>query len=131
MPLPKTSEFFQKSIQSKSGLELALQLDSSILNAQDEHGRTMLHYAASSRNCSIRRVLTVLFTYPNLDFTVKDNQNNTPLHVAALCCEDRTTYNDVLPMLLAEAGRRGFNFLPSDRTGNLFYISRREFLLQR
>lgn len=86
----------------------------------------MLHYAASSRNCSIRRVLTVLFTYPNLDFTVKDNQNNTPLHVAALCCEDRTTYNDVLPMLLAEAGRRGFNFSTLGQNGqSVLHISAR------
>lgn len=99
---------------SEERLREALENEPGLITKQDENGKTLLHYAArigtlmGSTNAS--KILNVLFNAPGIDFTIKDNAGNTPVHVAAFYCEDRTTCQYVFPAFVKEATKHKFNF---------------------
>ncbi len=109
-----TADYLKSLAGNDIALYLALRFDPSVITMQDESGMTVLHYAAkigfTMGSSSASLILHLLFTSPLVDFSIQDNQGNTPLHVAALCCEDRVTYQYVFPHFVKEAAKSGFNF---------------------
>jgi ankyrin repeat protein len=109
-----TSEYLKYLSTSKDDLFFALYEDPSIVNLQDEVGKTILHHAASiglvmgSNSASL--IHEHLFQSKLIDFSIQDNEGNTPLHVAALYCDDRVTCDYVFPDFAREAARRNFDF---------------------
>jgi|GEM_PF-6463845 FOG: Ankyrin repeat len=107
-------DVLKKIVFSAELLKSTLKTNPQVVNEQDENGNTLLHHAAligrKRGSWSAGEILNVLFTSPHLDFTVKNNDGNTPLHVAALSCDERTTCQFVFPALVKEASNRGFDF---------------------
>lgn len=109
-----TSEYLKHLSASKNDLFFALYEDPSIVNLQDEGGKTILHHAASiglimgSNSASL--IHEQLFQSKLTDFSIQDNEGNTPLHIAALYCDDRVTCDYVFPNFAREAARRNFDF---------------------
>jgi len=108
------SGFLRDLAYSETKLESALIEDPTLINAQDENGMTILHHFANSgsyiSSSKISAILKILFNNPDLDFTIKDQKGNTPLHCAALRCNDPKTFQYIFPAFLSEAARRGFDF---------------------
>lgn len=93
----------------------------SIIKEKDEYGATLLHHAALLGRLRNEEnaigILTTLFNCKKLDFTVKDKDGNTPLHVAAFNCDDKVTCRIVFPALVREAARRQFDFSTKGQNG--------------
>ena len=110
----RSKEVADLALWSVDELKSALKENPNLINEQDENGMTILHYAAKIGftlvSTSAREILNELFNSQNLDFTIKNKSENTPLHLAALCCEDRVTCEFVFPAFVKEAARRGFDF---------------------
>ena len=65
------------------------------VNPQDKLGATPLHRAASQGHTDVVRILC---ENPKIRIDIKDNEGNTPLHLA---CEDQ---NDSLAIFLTKSG---------------------------
>ncbi len=108
------SDEFKNLSWSAESLQLALERNPSLITEQDEDGLTLLHHAVQigcimgSSNAS--KILNVLFNTQSINFTIKDNLGNTPVHVAALCCKDRVTCQFIFPTIVKEAVKHGFDF---------------------
>ncbi|MFN7094485.1 MAG: hypothetical protein ACK4M7_03890, partial [Burkholderiales bacterium] len=108
------SEFFSHLVSDSYDLYIHLQQNPELIKMQDEHGETLLHAAAyigrMLDSYSVKLIHYLIFRAPGLDFNVKNYQGNTPLHVAALNCNDLTTYNSTFPYYLEEAKKANFDF---------------------
>jgi ankyrin repeat protein len=108
-------------VRNSDELKLSLAKDPDLIKKQDSDGLTLLHHAAQigsfCGSSSSEEILNILFNAPGVDFTIKDNNNNTPVHVAALCCEDRTTCKFIFPEFLKAAERHKFNFSTLGQNG--------------
>ncbi|KTC97715.1 ankyrin repeat domain-containing protein [Legionella erythra] len=108
------SDEFDNLVSSPEELKAALDANPNLIKEQDEEGMTLLHHTARIGNVmgstSASRILDVLFASEDLDFTIKDNDGNTPLHTAAWGCNDRVTCQFVFPLFVTEASKRGFDF---------------------
>lgn len=108
-------------INSESKLQQALEQNPSIVTYQDEDGMFILHHAAQLGlvlgSTSISKIFNVLFQAPSLDFSIKDNRCDTPLHIALRCCYDRVSCQYVFPYFLREASKRNFDFSTLDCQG--------------
>lgn len=115
------SDEFNKLVSSPDELKAALNANPALINEQDEEGMTLLHHAAQighvMGSSSANKILDVLFASNDLDFTIKDNAGNPPVHVAALGCEDRVTCEYVFPAFVHEAAKRGFDFATLNQDG--------------
>jgi ankyrin repeat protein len=104
-----------------SELKQALAENPSLIEAQDEQGMTLLHHAAdigrSLGHSSAREVLNVLFASPGINWNIKNNSGNTPVHVAATLCQDRTTYELIFPEFVKTASEHGFDFSTLNNQG--------------
>ncbi len=105
---------FLDFLHNADTLKSALKNNPNLILKQDDDGMTILHHAGTLGRLlgtnSIAQILAILFEVPNLDFSVRDHHQNTPLHIVAMCCHERTTCNYVFPAFIAEADRRGFDF---------------------
>jgi ankyrin repeat protein len=108
------SEFFSHLVSDSYDLYIHLHQNPKIIKIQDENGETLLHAAAyigrMLDSYSVKLIHYLIFRAPGLDFNVKNYQGNTPLHVAALNCNDLTTYNSTFPYYLEEAKKANFDF---------------------
>lgn len=100
-------------LQSKEALQAALEKNPNLITEKDDEGKTLLHHAAKiglEKNFQTAKgILEKLFEMPELDFNLKDNKGNTPMHVAALCCVDKECKR-LFYIYLQEATRRNFDF---------------------
>lgn len=62
-----------------SAVRRILDVDPTIVNSQDRHGRTPLHLSVEYKQEEITKILVE----HNADATLQDNNGNTPLHLAA------------------------------------------------
>lgn len=112
---------FKSLVLDSDELELLLVKDPDLIKKQDTDGLTLLHHAAQIGSfygsSSSAEILNILFNAPGVDFTIKDNHNNTPVHVAALCCKDRATCNFIFPEFLKAAERHKFDFSTLGQNG--------------
>jgi ankyrin repeat protein len=120
MPI-QSAELRDFLVSSSDNLKLALEKNPNLINMQDENGRTILHYVAllglsASRTRTIE-FLDLLFTKPNLDLTVRDNNGDTAVHLAALACSDKTIYEVTFPFFIEKAIEKKFNFNITGRHG--------------
>lgn len=99
-------------------VELQPSLDqdlSDFLGIKCSNGRAVLHYAAEIgksllSNYQIEETLDRLFLHP-IDFSIRDNEGNTPLHLVVIACKKHpTTTKHVLPRFLRAAKANGFDF---------------------
>jgi ankyrin repeat protein len=107
------AEYFRELIFTTDELKMALQREPNLIIIQDETGRTLLHHAANIPcydRSHLDRLFQILFTAPGLNFTLKDNEGNTPLHIAARKCYLKGTCEFIFPTLISEAARRNFDF---------------------
>ncbi len=101
-------------IQSPDQLTQALKANPELINEQDENGSTLLHHIAqngpnlSAEDASL--ILGILLECPELDFTLKNNRQNTALHEAAMHCGNRVVSQFIFPALVAAAAKKGFDF---------------------
>jgi hypothetical protein len=105
---------FIRILQSASELERALATDSAWLIAYDENHNTLLHHVvyASTRNDESYAVdiRAVLQRVPDLDFRGQDNNQNTPLHIAAWHGGVDNTSSLLFPFFIEKAVQSGFDF---------------------
>ncbi len=73
-----------------------------LLNEQDAAGRTVAHYVAE------RGLQQVLFDN-DADFSIQDNQGNTPMHVMAYNCHEKASA-DIFEDYIHYAAKKGFDF---------------------
>lgn len=77
MTQTRSSDELKYLVHDSDELQKALQDNPSLINEQDDEGKTLLHYAASLGlglgSSYIAPILNVLFKTPNIDFNVKDN----------------------------------------------------------
>lgn len=109
-----TSAEFKELVLSYKKLEEELTKNPNLINEQDEDGQSLLHHAARLGTilgqASINTILNVLFKEPGINFNLKDNNGDTPLHIAALYCVDRVTCQYVFPTLVRKAASSNFDF---------------------
>lgn len=94
--------------------------DPSFINKQDEHGMTLMHHAAhigAMGSYHSSPILKLLFATPNLDLSIKDNNGNTAVHVAALLSRDRVSCKFIFPYFVREAAARNFDFASKGQGG--------------
>ena len=109
------SEYLHHLAFNVRDLYIALRSDPEIINKQDELGKTILHCVAElglrmgSNSGSL--ILYLLFNAdPKANFSIKDNDGNTPVHIAAALCNDLVTCRFVFPNFVQHAAEDGFNF---------------------
>lgn len=106
----RSDEFKDLCLRSEA-LENALRENPKLITEQDENGMTLLHHAAKiDRKDNATQILNVLFNDPGIDFSIKDNKNNTPVHAAAFSLDNRVTCEYVFPIFVKEAAKHGFYF---------------------
>ncbi|HVE43743.1 MAG TPA: ankyrin repeat domain-containing protein [Gammaproteobacteria bacterium] len=98
-------------------LRVALIRDPGLITARSDKGTTLLHHAVlmgkrdSKNTKAAKTILQVLFDTPGLDFTIKDNNGDTAMHIAAQACEkDRPMRQYIFPMLVQKAVECDFDF---------------------
>jgi ankyrin repeat protein len=110
----QTQEFFLYLVHNHQDLYIHLLRTPEIIRQQTEYGETLLHTAASitrdMEDSRARLIYHLLFRAPGLDFTIKDNNANTPLHTVALCSSELSVYDFVFPYYLKEAKKANFDF---------------------
>lgn len=108
----KKSEFFSHLMRNIGDLEIYLSKDPELINANDENQKTLLHHAATLGTRVIEstasEIQQFLFEAPGIDFNIKDLNGDTPVHLAALYCQDRVT-RQLFPNFLRQAISRGFD----------------------
>ena len=75
-----------------------LQEKATDVNAQDENGRTPLHYTATNGESGLAEMLIAA----GADVNIRDDDGNTPLHLAA-----RNSFADIAEMLLENGADPG------------------------
>lgn len=117
------SEYLNYLAFNMRDLYIALRNNPKLINEQDELGKTILHYAAEmglrmgSNSGSL--ILYLLFnTDPKADFSIKDKEGNTPVHIAASRCDDEVTCFFVFPNFVKHAAENGFNFSILNNNGH-------------
>jgi ankyrin repeat protein len=113
-------------------LKTALKINPNLITEQDEDGMTLLHHAAQLGQIlgrsNIIPILDTLFETPGIDFNIKDLRGNTPVHVAAICSKERVTCSYLLPTIVQEAVKKGFNFETQGEAGQtVLHIVARNF----
>lgn len=121
---------FKALLSSPDKLAEALADDPSLIREKDEDGMTLLHRAAEMGHLIQYEVavemLRVLFNSRGLDFNAKDRRGNTPLHVAALSCENRLTSNYIFPTMVKKATEKGFDFETRGHNGQTVFQMAKE-----
>jgi len=116
-----TAEKLQALNFSAEHLQRALLESPGLIKKQDENGWTILHHAARlgliMDSTSAREVLDILFASSEIDLSIRDKDNNTPVHVAALYCKYRTTCCYIFPRFIRIAEEKGFDFSSLGRDG--------------
>lgn len=104
----------EELIYDEDKLQAALEHDPSIVNVRDDDGMCILHHAAQLGlrlgSSSISKIFDVLFNVDGLNFSIKDNRGETPLHIAVRCCHNRVACQYTFPYLVREAHKRKFDF---------------------
>ncbi len=99
---------------SVSKLAITLVFNPNIINLRDINGKTLLDHAAMSGfingSKAIGLLLQILFNQPNIDFSCRDEQGDTCMHVLAKCCHDRMTNEFIMPRFVEGALKHGYNF---------------------
>lgn len=120
MPI-QSAELGDFLISSSDNLKSALEKNPNLINMQDENGRTILHHAAPlglhAGQTRTIEFLDLLFTKPNFDLTIRDNNGDTALHLAAFACYDRAIYEITFPLYIEKAIEKKFNFNITGRSG--------------
>jgi len=98
-----------------SELKAALTDNPALVAEQDETGKTLLHYVANAARFlgspALSQTLTLLLTAPERNFNIQDDNGNTPMHYAALCCKHHPKTGEyVFPAFIKEAVKNGFDF---------------------
>ncbi|MGB6976836.1 MAG: hypothetical protein WBE18_05215 [Gammaproteobacteria bacterium] len=124
MPL-YTLDTFRALLSSTQMLKDAIEKDTDLIKAQDKEGMTLLHHAAmiqKFRNLEDRselgEILAILFQASGIDFSLQDSEGNTPVHVAALVCEDEITCRYIFQQFVIKAATLGFNFSTLNKKGH-------------
>ncbi len=114
-------DYFIYLVRNNHDLFIALQKKPLIILEKDEKQQTLLHHAArighdmDSMGASLIHYL--LFNSPHINFNLEDQNGNTPLHVAALNCNEPTTCKYVFPNLLKTAFIAEFDFKTLNKQG--------------
>lgn len=124
------SNEFKNLLWSDEDLQAALKSNPNLMKEQDEEGMTLLHHAAQigfiMGSLNARKVLEALFKAPEIDFSIKDKNENTALHVAAYCSQERVTCQYIFPTLVKEAADHGFDFSTLGQNGqSILHIATR------
>ena len=107
-------EFFKYLARSCKDLYLFLRAHPDRVNEQDDDGMTILHHAASigammgSNSASL--IHQLLFEVPGIDFSIKDLNGNTAVHLAGYFSYDRVTCRYIFPNYVRKAAALGFDF---------------------
>ncbi|MET3106201.1 ankyrin repeat protein [Oxalobacteraceae bacterium GrIS 2.11] len=110
---PTKNEFFEALANNCRSLYIFLRKHPERLNEQDERGMTILHHSASigimmgSNSASL--IHQLLFNADGIDFTIKDENGNTPVHIAGCYAEDRVTCDYIFPNFVRKAISLGFD----------------------
>lgn len=117
-----TVKYFHYLSQNSRDLYLTLRSDPAIIKEQDPHyGLTLAHTAAmiglNMNNNQANLIHDLLFKSPNLDLNLKDKMGNTPVHLAALHCNDQVTCRSTFPRYIKYAIQSGFDFSTLGQNG--------------
>lgn len=125
------SEYFEFISRYADETYIALRSNPGIIHERDENGKTLLHHAAmiglitGSHYSSL--IHNLLFEMPGIDFTKKDLEGNTPVHIAANYGRDRQTHLSVFKRYALAAKEHGFNFSTLNNAGQaVIHIVTRE-----
>ena len=116
-----TANYFKSIHDNSEELYIALRTSPEIIIEQDENGQTLLHHAATvghmmgSNGASLIHYL--LFSAPGVDFTIKDNNGNTAVHLAAMASQDRVTCQYIFPNYMKKALEMKFDFSTLNKQG--------------
>lgn len=91
-------------------LKKALEANPALINEQDECGRTLLHLCAAGDGIYSGTVIKLLLSINCADFSIKDAEGNTPMHIAAYNANHREAYDNIYPMFVKECTRKNFDF---------------------
>lgn len=120
---PLTAEELQSLAHNKDRLEQAILKNPEVVNQQDEHGRTILHYVAqngfSMGSTSLSEILNVLWA-TNINFEIQDENGDTPLHRVARTIHERVSSGCTMPAFIREAQRRHCNMAITNNNGHTF-----------
>lgn len=116
-----TSEYYTKIISNIKRLYITLRNKPELLNQQDENGWTLIHHGAHLGNkldCAYIKIIHhILFTGITPDFTIKDKNGLTPLHIVSNMIYEKTTLDYVFPYYLEFCKKNNFDFLTEDNNG--------------
>ena len=96
--------------------------DPDCMIARGDNEETILHYAVSIGSVygtgDTHTFLESLLNKPGVDLSLKDNNGNTAVHIAALSIEDdRVILETVFPMYVKKAEELGFDFSTQNARG--------------
>ena len=113
-------KYFSYLVRNSHDLYITLRSNPDIIIKKDENGLTLLHHLAlisfdkeiTELNVIqyVNLLLYLLLNAPKLDFNIKDNQQNTPLQIAASYCHIELIRNYVFPQYLQRAKELNANF---------------------
>jgi len=115
------AEFFKHLAASCRNLYLFLRKHPERVNEQDEEGMTILHHAASAGltmgSNSASLIHSLLFNAPGIDFSIKNSNGDTAVHVAGFYGEERVTCRYIFPNYVRKAAELGFDFSTRGQRG--------------
>jgi ankyrin repeat protein len=102
-------------------LSIALTTNPEIIQEQDENGMTVLHHAAMMPprvpELATQILLELLFAAPGVDFSIRDDTQQTALHSAAVYASMTGTSASIFPAFVKSAAENGFDFSAGDAIG--------------
>lgn len=115
-----TAEEFKQALNSLAQFEAAM-MDEEFFKYKDNNNDTFLHWIARKKNLDAvfsQKIMSALSKVDDFAFNQLNDSGETPLHVAARNCEDKTICSLLFPEYLRRAVKINLSFDSLDARGH-------------